>query len=141
MKYIMGIGAVILGLFWYSASYASNDEGQYSLSLLIRDGDIVIARPSVKINAGEDAQFEIYDGHGYAFDMYAKLLEGGDSANIGWDIEFRDPNNRAMPKIAMRERAAIAFNQEVMIVGGIPRNSLSQNRDYSVTMTLNKDIS
>lgn len=135
-KTIFSLSAAVFAIFTLTAAFPSSNDS-YAISMVIRDGDVILAKPKLITRAHDDNQFSLDMGNGRSLDIKAKVNKRNGKANVRWNLELVNPKHA---KVRMQENMTVNFNKDVLIVGGIPRNSLSHNRDFTIIMSVDKKI-
>lgn len=132
-KIIVSLSAGIFAIFSLTAALDSPDtsNGLYRISMIVRDGDKIVDRPNVIVRNGNDARFTMNYPNHPVMKMRANMNAIGGKAHVRWKMDVITGKHRPL---AMQENMVLPFHRNVVIVGSVPRNSLSYNRDFTITM-------
>ena len=132
-KTILLLSAAIPGVFFLTAAFdntaTSND--LYRVSMIVRDGDEIIDRPNMVVRNGNDARFTLNYPDYPVMKMKTNVHAISGKAHVRWKMDVVTGKHRPL---AMQENMVLPFHRNVVIVGSVPRNSLSYNRDFTITM-------
>lgn len=132
-KHIITIGAAIFAIFFLTAALDSPDTGNdlYRISMVVRDGDTIVDRPNMVVRNGNDARFTLNYPDYPVMKMKTNVHAISGKAHVRWKMDVVTGKHRPL---AMQENMVLPFHRNVVIVGSVPRNSLSYNRDFTITM-------
>lgn len=132
-KNILLLSAAIPGVFFLTAAFDTTDTSNdlYRVSMIVRDGDKIIDRPNMVVRDGDDARFTMNYPNQPVMKMRTNVNAVGGNARVRWKMDVVTGKHRPL---AMQENMVLPFHRNVVIVGSVPRNSLSYNRDFTITM-------
>ncbi len=131
-KTILSSCAALLAFFFLTAMDATNTGNDlYRISMVVRDGDKIVDRPNMVVRNGNDARFTLNYPNYPVMKMKTNVHAISGKAHVRWKMDVVTGKHRPL---VMQENMVLPFHRNVVIVGGVPRNSLSYNRDFTITM-------
>lgn len=134
-KTIISFCSAIAAIFFLTAAFDSPNAGNdlYRISMVVRDGDKIVDRPNMVVRSGNDAKYTLNYPNHPVMKLRANVNAVGGKAHVRWKMNVVTAKHRPL---TMQENMVLPFHRNVVIVGGVPRNSLSYNRDFTITMKI-----
>lgn len=132
-KTILSLCSAIFAIFFLTAAldHAAPDNHLYRISMVIRDGDKIVDRPNIIVRNGDDGRFTLNYPNYPVMKMKTNVHAVSGKAHVRWKMDVVTGKHRPL---VMQENMVLPFDRNVVIVGSVPRNSLSYNRDFTITM-------
>ncbi len=132
-KTILSLCAALFAFFFLTAALDAPNMGNdlYRISMVVRDGDKIVDRPNMVVRNGDDGRFTLNYPNYPVMKMKTNIHAVSGKAHVRWKMDVVTGKHRPL---AMQENMVLPFRRNVVIVGGVPRNSLSYNRDFTITM-------